>query len=327
MTTDSPAPAAPAAGSDAALAYLVAHAPAPVAPVTPALLKARAALDSAAREYLQTADTVLDHAWDWNGHEADVRYGLFRGIEAIEAATAEITATLAATGARRPNAALRVAPATAARWDIHGRLVALDEGSLDTVAKEGEWTLRETLGHIVGGQRGYVAFTAWHWSRNNPEKPTPAELEAIERESGLPEESAEAAGSIPEIRARLDDALDRGGAHFAGFSDEDLARPARWSGIPVTVDFRVGRWSSHLMEHAIQLDKTLAWMDRRPTEVERIVAELYRAWGRLETEIFPMEPAALAKPGANGRSVEDVLDALGESLVSTARSVRAAAEA
>jgi len=323
MTTDTPA----ASGSNAALDYLVSHSPAPVAPVTPALMEARTALDTAAGAYLGVPDGSLEHAWSWDGHEADVRYGLFRGIEAVEAATAEIGAILAATGAGRSNAARRIAPATAARWDIHGRLVALDEGSLDTVAKDGEWTLRETLGHIVGGQRGYVAFTAWHWSRNDREKPTPAELEQVERESALPEESAEAAGSVSEIRARLDDALDRGGAHFAGFTDEDLARPARWSGIPVTVDFRVGRWSSHLMEHAIQLDKTLAWMDRRPTEVERIVAELYRAWGRLELEIFPIEPAALAKAGSNGRSVEDVLGTLCEDLVRVARSVRAAAEA
>jgi hypothetical protein len=323
MTTDTPA----ASGSNAALDYLIAHSPAPVAPVTPVLLKARAALDTAAHEYLGVPDGSLEHAWSWDGHPSDVRYGLFRGIEAVEAATAEIAAILAATGSRRSNAARRIAAATAARWDIHGRLVSLHEGSLDTVAKDGEWTLRETLGHIVGGQRGYVAFTGWHWTRNNPEKPTPEELEQVERESALPEETAEGAGSIAEIRARLDDALDRGGAHFAGFTDEDLARPARSAGIPVTVGFRVGRWSSHLMEHAIQLDKTLAWLDHRPTEVERIVAELYRAWGRLETEIFPIEPAALAATDGAGRTVESVLSGLGENLVSTARSVRASAQA
>jgi hypothetical protein len=313
--------------ANAALDYLIAHSPAPVAPVTPALLRARSALDAAAREYLAVADDALEHDWDWDGEAADVRYGFFRSIEAVEAATADITAILAATGTRRSNAALRVAPATAARWDVHSRLAALDDRILDTVAREGEWTLRETLGHIVGGQRGYVAYTAWHWSRNNREKPTEAELAEIERDAALPEESEEAVGTIAEIRARLDDALDRGGAHFAGFGDDDLARPARWSGVPVTVGFRIGRWSSHLYEHAIQLDKTLAWMDRRPSEVERIVAELYRAWGRLELEIFPIEPAVLEATGPAGRSIEGVLAALGEELVRVARSVRAAAEA
>src|SRR5512142_2176083 len=104
MTTDTAA----AGSADAALQYLVAHSPAPVAPVTPALLKARRALDAAAAEYLAVPDVSLEHGWDWDGAEADVRYGLFRGIEAAEAATAEIAAILAANDARRSNASLRI---------------------------------------------------------------------------------------------------------------------------------------------------------------------------------------------------------------------------
>lgn len=314
-----------------ALDYVVSHLPAPVAPVSPALLKARSALDTAAGELFAIADDGLAKPWPWRHAEADVRYGLFRSIEAVEEAGAAIERTLARVGATRSQAALRAAPATAARWDLHGRLVALDEGLLDKVAKDGEWTVRETLGHIVGGQRGYVAYTVWHWARNTEEKPTPAELEQVQADTALPEESEEGAGSIPEIRARLDEALDRGGAHFAGLTDSDLARPARWSGVLVNVGFRVGRWSSHLMEHTIQVDKTLAWLDHRPTEAERIVGDLYRAWGRLETAIFPIEPAWLSRTAdesnGSGRSVETILGALGEELVSDARSVRAAAEA
>jgi hypothetical protein len=309
-----------------ALDYLIAHAPAPSAPVSPALLKARGQFDEAGRELVGIGDADLEKTWVWRG-DADVRYGLFRAIEAVEEATGEIAAILEATGARRSNAALRVAPTTAARWDLHGRLVALDEGLLDRVAKEGEWTVRETLGHIVGGQRGYVAYTVWHWLRNSAEAPTEAEREQVEIDTALPEESAEGAGSIAEIRTRLDETVDRGGAHFAGMTDADLARPARWSGLPVNVGFRVGRWSSHLMEHTIQVDKTLAWLDRTATEAERVVGDLYRAWGRLETLIFPIEPAALSRLDPDGRTVESVLSALGEQLVSDARSTRAAAEA
>jgi DinB superfamily len=311
----------------APLDYLVAHTPAPTAPVSPAVLKARAALNTSAEQYLGVGDDALEHGWDWDDrHGADIRYGLFRAIEAVEEATGQIGSILAATGARRSSAALRIAPATVARWDLHGRLATIDDGLLDKVAKDGEWMLRETLGHIVGGQRGYAAYTAWHWSRNNPEAPTVDELKQVEIDTALPEESEEALGSVADIRARLDEALDRGAAHMAGYSDADLARPARWSGVPVDVGFRLGRWSSHLMEHTIQIDKTLAWLDRAPTEVQRIVAELYRAWGRLETLVFPIEPAALTAPDASGRSVESVLSRLGENLVRTARSVRAASE-
>lgn len=306
--------------------YLAAHVPASTSPVSPSLLAARTALNAAARELLAVADDRLEATWRWRDTDGDVRYGAFHAVEAVEQAAAEIAAILAANGAHRSNAALRIAPATTARWDLQGRLATIDDSILDTVAKDGEWTLRETLGHIVGGQRGYVVYTAWHWVRNERERPTEAELEQIQADTVLPEESEEGAGTIADIRARVDDATDLG-TRLSGFTDADLARPARWSGVPVDVAFRIGRWSSHFMEHTIQIDKTLAWLNRRPTEIERIVGELYRAWGRLEAEIFPIEPAALSRSANGGQSVEGVLAALGEALVRDARSIRAAAEA
>ena len=306
--------------------YLTAHVPASTSPVASSLIAARAALNAAAQDLLAVADDRLERTWRWRETDADVRYGEFRAVEAVETAAAEIAGILAAIGTRRSSAALRIAPVTTARWDLQGRLATVDDASLDTVAKEGEWTLRETLGHIVGGQRGYVVYSAWHWVRNERERPTEAELEQLQADTALPEESQEGAGTIADIRARVDDATDLG-TRLAGFTDADLARPARWSGIPVDVGFRIGRWSSHFMEHAIQIDKTLAWLDRRPTEVERIVGELYRAWGRLEAEIFPIEPAALTRAAAGGRSVESVLSGLAGELVTDARSIREAAEA
>ena len=81
------------------------------------------------------------------------------------------------------------------------------------------------------------------------------------------------------------------------------------------------------MEHTIQIDKTLAWLDHQPTEAARIVGELYRAWGRLEALIFPIDPAELSRSTTGDTSVETVLASLGETLVRDARSTRAAAEA
>jgi hypothetical protein len=306
--------------------YIVAHTPRSGWAVAPSLLKARQALDAAGRELVAVPDDALERNWRWRDADADVRYGVFRSLEAVEAATGAIATILAATGASRGVAAERVAPSTVARWDLHGRLVALDDSILDRVGREGEWTVRETLGHIVGGQRGYVAFTAWYLTRDSDDPPADEERERVQAETALPEESEEGAGSLDEIRARFDEAVDLG-THFAGVPDAGLAKRAFWSGIPVDIAFRIGRWSSHALEHTIQIDKTLDWLDRRPTEAERIVGDLYRAWGRLESRIFPIEPAALTASDGSGRSIESVLDSLGEDLVGTARSTRAAAEA
>ena len=307
-------------------AYLTRHAPAMRFGVSAALVRAREGLESAGRDTAAIPDAALEKNWPWRDHDADVRYGIFRGIEAVEEATAEVVAILSESGATRGRAALRIAPASVGRWALHGRLLSIDDDWLDRVAKEGEWTLRETLGHIVGSQRGYTTYTTWHWLRNRKEAVSDEEVAALEGQVELPEEAAEGDGSVADIRRRLDETTDES-AVLAGWTDEDLARPARWSGIPVDVGFRLGRPSSHLMEHTIQVDKTLAWLDHRPTEAQRVAGDLYEAWGRLETQIFPMEPEALAAKGAAGRSVDDVLDGLARTLPADAASARASAEA
>jgi uncharacterized damage-inducible protein DinB len=306
--------------------FLTRHAPAPRFAVSAALVRAREGLESAGRDTAAIPDAALEKSWPWREHDADVRYGTFRGIEAVEEATAEVVAILGDTRATRGRAALRIAPASVGRWALHGRLLSIPDDWLDRAPKEGEWTLRETLRHIVGSQRGYTTYTTWHWLRNKREAATEEEMSSLEGQVDLPEEAAEGEGSIADIRRRLDETTDES-AVLAGWTDGDLARPARWSGIPVDIAFRLGRPSSHLMEHTIQVDKTLAWLDHRPTEAQRIAYDLYEAWGRLEAHIFPMEPAALAVRGAGGRSVDDVLDDVARTLPVDATSARASAEA
>ena len=92
-----------------------------------------------------------------------------------------------------------------------------------------------------------------------------------------------AEGSPAEGRARLDAFLDLSRELWLESSEDDLSVRARWMGFPVTTGFRVGRWSTHIQEHTIQVEKTLAQLGHAPTEVERMVRLLYRAFGRMES--------------------------------------------
>jgi hypothetical protein len=128
-------------------------------------------------------------------------------------------------------------------------------------------------------------------------------------------------GTVAEIRERLDAVVDEWGLRFASFDDAHLAIPASCAGIPVDIGFRLVRWGSHIVEHTIQLDKSLEWLGHRQTEVQRIVLELHNAWGRLESRIFPNPQAGTEA------AVAEILQRAGETLVTEARSTRAAAEA
>lgn len=313
MTIAEPAPTLPSSLTDATLPSL-----------PDSLVRARAAVASAARDYLAVPDAAIDRQWLWRGHDHGdgVRYGIYRGAETVEAAAAELEAALA-TAPVRSAAAVRSAPATIARWALQGRLAALDDAILDVVPRPGEWTARQTLGHTVEAQRSYGWYSRWWLSQPLGEgRPATVTDDAVRAsEAELPTEEAEGAGSLDDIRSRLDAVLDEWALRFAPLDAAALAVPAMWAGIPVDIDFRIGRWGSHIAEHTIQLDKTLAWLGHQPTEPARIVRQLSEAWGRLEARIFPTLP-----PGTDA-TVATVLDRMADTLVTEARDVRRAAEA
>jgi hypothetical protein len=61
-----------------------------------------------------------------------------------------------------------------------------------------------------------------------------------------------------------------------------MTRPTVWAGYDVDVRFRLHRFASHLAEHTVQCEKTLAALGWRPTEGRRIVGRLTAALGEVE---------------------------------------------
>ena len=103
----------------------------------------------------------------------------------------------------------------------------------------------------------------------------------------LPDEATtEAAGTVDDLLARLDAITDLSAERLAGIPDDKLAIPTRWAGFPVSLGFRFGRWSSHIREHGIQIEKTLAMVGYVPDEPALLVRNLLSAYGRAESVVF-----------------------------------------
>ena len=251
-------------------------------PLPVALQAARRDVLDAVSELAEIPDASLARPWAWKGGgEEEIRYGFYRIGEAFELAGIDALAASRATGEDRGRAAELISPSTAARWDLQGLLLPLADTVWDADPGGGEWTIRRTLGHVVSGQRYYGIGTAW-WQAHEYRADDPALPEAVvtwpwmpaavpeETWDGMPSEEAEAEGTPAEVRDRLDAVLDRATERLAGTPADRLSAGARWSGFAVDVGFRLGRWSSHLREHTVQVEKTLAMLDERPTEVQRL---------------------------------------------------------
>jgi DinB family protein len=258
-------------------------------PLPAALVRARADVIAAARDLLAIPEAALTRPWAWiGGSEDEVRYGAYRAAEALELAEVEARAAASGADAGERVAARLIGPSTAARWDLHGLLLPLDDSLLDAEPGGGEWSIRLALGHINSGQRAYAWGTAW-WLEQA------YDASNLDRPASLPdsfwatlpnEATTEAEGSLDDLRTRLDGQLDLSMERFAGLPDDRVGLGARWSGFPVTIGFRFGRWGSHIREHAIQVEKTLAILGHVPTEPDRLVRNLLGAYGRAEAAVF-----------------------------------------
>ena len=258
-------------------------------PLSPPLDRARADVVAAAVELLTIPELALTKSWTWKGgSEEEVRYGAYRAAEALEEAEVEARDMVASPEADAGRAARIIGPATAARWDLHGQLLPLDDSLLDADPGGGEWSIRLVLGHVIASQRAYGWGSAW-WLRH-PHAPDDPALPGSVPEAfweAMPDEATtEAAGGVSDLRARLDATLDLSAERLAGTPDDRLELGARWSGFPVTVGFRLARWSSHIREHGIQIEKTFALLGHAPTEPARLVRNLLAAYGRAESIAF-----------------------------------------
>lgn len=279
----------------------------------PDLDTARGLIEGALGDLLAVGDDALETPWTWPDHgELDRRSGFFRIIEDLGAAAAGIESRVA-----RPVDQAIVAPATVARWELIGLLAPLTDADLDADPGGGEWTVRHTVAHIIASQHAYGVYTAW-W-RDQAIGTSDERLPFAPEDLDDPAWEAVAAdGSLDQIRSRLHVALEEAAARLSDLSSEDLALGARWSGLPVTIAIRQGRWASHITEHTVQVDKTLVWLGRQASEVERLVRLVAAAWGRLEANVWPRPP----DPETLGVALEAA-----RGVAATAASVRAAGPA
>jgi hypothetical protein len=272
--------------------------PSPV-DVPAAIGQGRAAIDAMGRLLRPFTDPDLGGPWSWTGEGTeDVRTSAYLALAALHDGAGQVADAVRGAGVAPGPAGGALAAVSRARWDLHGILESLDEATFDADPGGGEWTIRQAVGHVVGSQRSYAWYSAWWLDRRDG--PFPDAADPTHAES-LPSDEAEEGGSVPVVTARLDALVDLSVSLWSTADSATLAVPARWAGFPVTLGFRTHRWATHMEEHTLQVDKTLALLGVGIPEAHRLHRLLCRGWGDVESVIF-----ALADPDARAAASDGV---------------------
>ena len=239
------------------------------------------AVEDLVRATVDLPDSEMGRTWVWREYDDEgLRFSLLMAQHELR----DLAVRLAAMRPTSPSQAQRIlGQYHHAYRDLTGAIAGLLDEDLDRVPREGEWPLREVLRHMLGADYGFLGVIRFELS---PERPRDA-VEAEERLSSWRDEHgyrgpATLEGDVAAVRNALYEIHRRALRELGGLSDAELERSSfYWDG-PKPIRFRLHRFEAHMIQHTVQVDKTLVWIDRAPTEARRLVRVLYRDLAAVE---------------------------------------------
>jgi uncharacterized damage-inducible protein DinB len=216
-------------------------------------------------------EDVLGRPWPWRGKDLTVREALYRTLEDEQEALVRTR-----RGSRAPEATVALALAQRTFGELCGALAGLPEDLLHAAPSPGQWSVRQTLAHMLAVERRYLLSTL-HAARRrdgDPMRPAQADLDAasVVAETDGAEDLLVRLGEARRETRRLADAL----------PEEVLTRPTEWAGYEVDVRFRLHRFAVHVVEHTIQCEKALRALGWSEPEGRRIVRRIWATRGEHE---------------------------------------------
>ena len=267
-------------------------------------------------------DPDLERPWDWNDYKEGVRFAFFRTYEQLcelaarleiernasahpftiaqrilgqyHAASRDLQAVLqgvtdelaAQVPGDAPHSGLPGdAPHSGLPGDAPHSGLPGDAPS-SRLPAEGEWPLRQVLAHIVQADRGFFANINYGLERartgdSRPQEMTEDMWNTFWADAPFAELSER--GTLAEMQAYHHRLHPRILHTFSGISADELHLPIYfWEG-QMPLEFRLHRFSSHMRQHTIQAEKTLAMLCRPPSETMRLLRIVYSALAAVES--------------------------------------------
>jgi len=226
--------------------------------------------DVALRGFAALDGEALSRPWSWRDKAMDVRFALYRTLEDAQEVHVRLSAACI------PESRRIMALAQRAFGNLRGLLAGLPADLLDRAPAAGEWPLRETLRHMLLVERRYAVQTRYALDREESE---PVRI-PDDRQPTVTAQDGE--GDVDTIVARIGAARADSNRWLGDAEGPALDRPTIWAGYEIDVRFRLHRFSAHVVEHTIQIEKTLSALGRPPTEGRRIARHVAAAIAEIE---------------------------------------------
>ena len=234
-------------------------------------------------------DAELQRPWGWQSYDSEgIRFAFFRTHEELRDLAVQLHQERIRQGKPLTNAQKILGYYHAAYLDLRGALLGLEEKDFDLVPTNGEWPLRKILAHIISADLGFyvVIKFALEEHRQGRNQLNRVSKEDWIRLSGMDEAAFGTVmnGLIENLLAYYESLHQRTLAEFTGIQTEELDKLSiYWEKEPMSIQFRLQRFESHLRQHTIQIDKTLADLNHTPNEAKHLSRMIFSARSEAES--------------------------------------------
>ena len=241
---------------------------------------------------LELKETDLERPWAWQSYDSEgIRFVFFRTFE-------ELLELAVRLRTKRAEMDLPLTPAQLILGQFHTAYLSLQHLLLGVNAElaalppaEGEWSVRRTLAHIISADIGFyvVIKYALEQHRAGVEGPSKIPDETWDSLSGLDEASYKALmeSTFDDLRVYHRELHERILPDFASIQEEELEIPSKyWEAESMSIRFRLHRFTSHMSQHSIQIEKTLDVIGPPITEVNRLLKKVYLGFSEVNTALI-----------------------------------------
>lgn len=238
-------------------------------------------------------DADLEREWVWGSYRSEgVRFSFFRCYEDLCELAVKLHQARMHSGRPISEAEYILTQYHCAYMDLQAVLLGVGQQYVDTAPTEGDWSVRETIAHILGADLGFYVSVKFALDRYrlglNPL--VPIEDETWLKTAGFEGTELDAifAASFGELQAFHQDLHRKILQDFSGIQAEDMERLSLyWEQEPLSLRFRLHRFDSHLRQHAVQVEKTLLALGCNPGESQRLLRLIYFALAQVEGWMHP----------------------------------------
>ena len=265
-------------------------------------LKLTEAVENLVTAMLPVSEKDLETQWIWKDHDEEgIRFAFFVTLQELR----QLAVTLANLREQTTQAQHILGRHHVQFMDLQAAILGLTAADSEREPAEGEWPVRRIYAHILTAEINFTAVVrfalekhragAWTLERMSDEDDT--------RLTGLDEEAYKALINSP-LEAML--AFHRKlhleiMQEFISITDEELDLPSTfWEETRFPIRHRLHRFEAHLVQHTVQIDKSMVMLGLAPGETKRLTRYIYAALAEAENMMLGQKlPSPVIEATAN----------------------------